>query len=287
MSQVSVVIATFERPGACERALRSALAQLPPPLEVLICDDGSSADTLCRLQELERLDRRVRVVAAPAHFGTPGPARNRGLQTAAGDWIAFLDDDDEWLPGMLSRQLRCVRAGNVDLVGANARLSDGSLYFPNASASWRPTRADVLRANPLITSTVLARRSSLLQSGGFSPHRWARGVEDYAAWLALADRGARFCVLGDVLARYESCGKDRLSGLRRQQEMRVARLFWHRWRRAPLTEGGFTAAVHKTLVAIKVAGEAGGGTRSAPATFPNSDARVAPLPQQADPSGDR
>src|SRR5436853_607913 len=83
----------------------SALAQEPAPLEVLVCDDGSSPPTLERLRALEAADPRVRVLGAAHNTGSPGAGRNRGIRAARGAWLGFLDDDDAWLPGKLARQL--------------------------------------------------------------------------------------------------------------------------------------------------------------------------------------
>lgn len=249
---VTAVITTFERPEACVRAVRSALEQVPPPREVLICDDGSSMTTLRRLEELERADSRVRLLAAPAPSGSPGPGRNRGLGSARTTWVGFLDDDDAWLPGKLARQLEWAATGQADVIGTNARRSDGSPYFPGAAPEWRPQRADLLRDNPLIVSSVLARRSVLEQAGGFPAERWARGVADYAMWLRLLDLDARFAVLGDVLVDYDDSGEDRMSSAPVRQEWAVARLFWHRWQGAPANRRALVAAARKTAAAARL-----------------------------------
>jgi teichuronic acid biosynthesis glycosyltransferase TuaG len=255
LGSVSVVIATYERPEACERAVRSALGQDPPPLEILVCDDSSSPDTVRRLRELGGINPCVRLIPATTHTGTPAPGRNRGVSASSGEWIAFLDDDDEWLPGRLARQLERAAEGNVEVLGTNARRSDGLAYFPAESGEWCPQRGDLLRDNPLIVSSVLVRRDLLIATGGSLTQRWAKGVADYAMWLALADAGARFCVLNDVLVRYESADAERISNARGRQELAVARMFWRRWARAPRETEAFRAAMAKTATALRLGGE--------------------------------
>ena len=78
--------------------MRSALAQDPAPAEVLVCDDGSPAPAAERLRALESLDGTVRDLRAERGSGGPARPRNAGLAAARGELVAFLDDDDEWLP---------------------------------------------------------------------------------------------------------------------------------------------------------------------------------------------
>jgi glycosyltransferase involved in cell wall biosynthesis len=99
---VSVVIPTRSRPELLRRSLTSVAAQTHPALDVVVVVDGPDAET-------ERLlsgwsERPLTVVVNERPLGG-GEARNVGVRTAAGDWIAFLDDDDEWLPHKLERQL--------------------------------------------------------------------------------------------------------------------------------------------------------------------------------------
>jgi glycosyltransferase involved in cell wall biosynthesis len=230
---VSVVISTFERPEACERALRSVLNQTEPPLEVLVCDNGSTDETEAHMRELERRHKRVRYLRKSSNSGTPATTRNLGIEHAQGGWIAFLDDDDEWLPDKLAAQLAILATERADAIATNALRSDGSIYFPDAQPIWRPTRLDVLKADPIIMSSALVRRELLLSAGGFPTDVRSKGFEDYAAWLELAGRGARFLVLGDALVRYEDGSSNRLSTDRTRIQMGVTRLVWKHALRTP------------------------------------------------------
>ena len=98
MVTVSAVIPTRGRPELLRRAVRSALAQTLRDIEVVVVIDGPDPVTHGVLQELAQQDSRLRVLALPSSVGG-SDARNRGVDAAAGEWIAFLDDDDEWLPG--------------------------------------------------------------------------------------------------------------------------------------------------------------------------------------------
>jgi glycosyltransferase involved in cell wall biosynthesis len=102
LSSVSVVIPTLNRPTLVARALNSVIAQTAPPSEIIVVVDGPNEQTFEVLRSSSY--SAVRVLQLPRQSGASA-ARNFGVQNARGDWIAFLDDDDEWLPHKLQRQL--------------------------------------------------------------------------------------------------------------------------------------------------------------------------------------
>ena len=102
MLTVSVVIPTLDRPHLLLRALRSVFNQTYPHIEVLVVVDRPSEETIAALGAIE--DRRLRVIFNPYPVNAAA-ARNLGADHAKGSWIAFLDDDDEWLPTKIEKQL--------------------------------------------------------------------------------------------------------------------------------------------------------------------------------------
>lgn len=100
MNRVTVVIPTYNRSRFVREAVASVLAQREVPMEVIVVDDGSTDDTASVLQAFGG----AIVSVFQAHRGVSA-ARNRGIQMAGGEWIAFLDSDDLWLPGKLKAQL--------------------------------------------------------------------------------------------------------------------------------------------------------------------------------------
>lgn len=99
---VSVVIPTRGRPELLARALRSALAQTHRDLEIVVVVDGPDPETAALLRSMN--EERIRMIENPTPLGGAA-ARNVGIREANGEWIALLDDDDEWLPAKLERQL--------------------------------------------------------------------------------------------------------------------------------------------------------------------------------------
>jgi glycosyltransferase involved in cell wall biosynthesis len=115
--RVSVIIPTYERAEATTVALRSVLAQRTAPAEVIVVDDGSS-DPYVLPADLEGA-ALVRVLRLEANMGAAA-ARNAGVAAAAGEWLAFLDSDDRWMPDKLARQAAFAEAGQSDPLTAYA-----------------------------------------------------------------------------------------------------------------------------------------------------------------------
>ncbi|WP_433082561.1 glycosyltransferase family 2 protein [Dactylosporangium sp. CA-052675] len=117
--EVSVVIPTRNRPELVVRAVRSALAQTLTDIEIVVVVDGPDPATVAALEAVG--DDRIRPVVLPESGGAPN-ARNRGVDNAQADWVAFLDDDDEWLPEKLATQLERARASGVAQPIVGSRL---------------------------------------------------------------------------------------------------------------------------------------------------------------------
>jgi glycosyltransferase involved in cell wall biosynthesis len=129
--KVSAVIPTRNRPEFVVRAVRSALAQTYTDLEVIVVVDGCDATTEKTLKQFD--DKRLRVIAVNEPVGA-AQARNIGAASANGDWIAFLDDDDEWVREKTSIQMeRAIGSSHIfPLVSAQlwARTSQYEVVWP-------------------------------------------------------------------------------------------------------------------------------------------------------------
>lgn len=106
MPKVSVIIPTYNRARYVSEAIDSVLAQTFSDYEIIVVDDGSTDNTRDVIHAYEMQKVNIRYVTQ-ANSG-PGAARNNGLRTAEGDWIAFLDSDDIWHPQKLEYQMACV-----------------------------------------------------------------------------------------------------------------------------------------------------------------------------------
>ena len=122
---VSVVIPCYNRASLIPRAVASVQAQSFQDLEIILVDDGSTDDTRGVASRLHDGDSRVRYIAHERNKGEAA-ARNTGIKAASGEFIAFLDSDDEWLSGKLTLQIETLRAlpKSVGAVSARHLLVD-------------------------------------------------------------------------------------------------------------------------------------------------------------------
>ena len=158
----SVVIPTHNRPALLLRAIDSVLTQERVADEIIVVDNGT-----LRVQA-DRLPSGVHLIEAPANIGA-SQARNIGVSAATGAFIAFLDDDDRWMPQYLAA------VAGASASHPNAGLFVGALHVELNSGTmpWKVPRAlpattSLLRRNPGVGGTNLTvRRSVFLELGGF------------------------------------------------------------------------------------------------------------------------
>ena len=216
--RVSVVIPVYDRQALGERALRSARAQDVDGMEIVLVDDGS--DPRFALPVDLAADPRVRVVRYAENRGA-GRARDAGVAAARGDWIAFLDSDDYWLPGTLAPRLemaeRAFAAMGDPLVAYAAgfvldrRLSghqDQETRIPLPSADIADFLSGCWFAHG---STALLRREAFTLVGGSDPA--LRRFEDYDWFVRFALAGGRLEVWPHVAAIVEVTKKPRVSAV--------------------------------------------------------------------------
>ncbi|MBZ0161011.1 MAG: glycosyltransferase [bacterium] len=199
--QVSVVIPTYNRAGTLGRAITSVLSQTFPDLECIVVDDGSTDQTVALVEGFQ--DPRLRLLRLPVNKGV-SHARNVGIQAARGEWIAFLDSDDEWLPQMLERlTVRLRECGDLlaTVVYCRCTVQDAL-----TARMWCQPRVvyggDVFRYllsgwHPPTPSVFLVKRTSMLEVVGFDEELPC--AEDYDLWLRLAEAHNHFAAVGERL----------------------------------------------------------------------------------------
>lgn len=201
-ADISVVIPTFNDAQRVGRAVQSVLAQTLHPREILVVDDGSTDETTAALRVF---DGQVRVIRQENKGA--GAARNTGVRAARGEWLAFLDSDDEWLSSKLQAQWDLLRQRSPDVVLVYSSMinvaSNGErgLIWPTPLAKFAGDPAVLphwaaLECFPP-TSTALALRSKLLEAGLFADH--IRTAEDLDLWVRLATLG-HFVAVTEPLA---------------------------------------------------------------------------------------
>lgn len=198
---VSVIVPTRNRGALLERALDGVLRQSWPDFEVIVVDDASTDDTAERLARCA--DPRLRVLREAQPGGGPR-ARNRAAAAARGRFLAFLDDDDEWLPEKLARQLAVFDAGPDDLGLVQtgqwvvSAVSGRVIHSVSPPAGVSPSPVDFLGEISMTTSVVMVRRDVFERVGGFDEA--LAGAQDRDLWIRLA-AVCRFDAVPDPLVR--------------------------------------------------------------------------------------
>ncbi len=202
---ISVVIPTYNRAHLVCNAVESVLGQTYSPVEIIVVDDGSTDDTQKRLA---RYDGRIQVVRK--QNAGPSAARNTGVSSSRGEYLAFLDSDDLCLPNRLVAQVEamCKAGPSVPCCLCNVlllALSGGTVR--SFDSAWiRPSLREGIWLNPLEVLTTrfamfnqgaLLRREAFARVGGFDGS--LRYLEDYDLAIRLAFIGP-WAIISDPLA---------------------------------------------------------------------------------------
>jgi glycosyltransferase involved in cell wall biosynthesis len=249
---VSVVIPTYRRPDSVLRAVASVLAQTFTHFEILVVHDGPGPETAAALKDA---DPRVRYYQLDANRG-PAAARNYGVTQARGQWIGFLDDDDEWLPRKLEVQLAAARPGEHNIILTTRSLyrhGDRSDPWPSRPLAEGEDVGDYILVRPglfsrpgiLSISTFLVPREVLARF----PLITAPDHEDWSWILKVAHEGGiRFRFVWESLVVY-TIVIDSLSRSRRLNWLES--LTWIDQHRPWLSQRAYNSFL-STKIALKV-----------------------------------
>ena len=215
---VTVVIPTYKRPAYLSRLLTSVSRQSLLPAEVVVVDDASDMDAEyleCISSFAGRLPS-ISLHKLSVNGGAPA-ARNEGIRKAGNDWIALVDDDDEWLPEKLERQWSLARVApkTVGLITSLARVTNlafdaaTDLYLGGKPEGLEITSA-ILQTNFIVSSTVLARKEALLSVGLFDES--LHSCQDWDMWTRIFMGGYSCEEVPEVLAVFHKHGGPSIGG---------------------------------------------------------------------------
>jgi teichuronic acid biosynthesis glycosyltransferase TuaG len=168
------------------RAVKSCLNQTFPVHEILVCDDGSTDDSRRKIGELN--DPRVKWLDCGRN-GRPAVPRNIGIKKSSGNWVAFLDNDDEWLPEKLETQVMLAEEFDIHFICTNAyriEADENKGAFFTAKPSQVLNFYGLVVSNSIICSSVLIRKEILLKYSFFPEEPNLKALEDYAFWLKIS-----------------------------------------------------------------------------------------------------
>lgn len=185
--KVSVVIPCFNVEAHVETAVRSALQQAHPELEVIAVDDGSTDGTRAVLERMATEHRGRMIVIGQSNRGACA-ARNAGISVSTGEWLQFLDADDALVPGKIGRQLSLAGTADAVVGSFRNRFDDGrtpTVVQPLTADPWEA----LVRTRMGTTSANLFRRAAVLQAGSWDER--LQSSQDYDLLFRLLKAGAR------------------------------------------------------------------------------------------------
>ena len=200
---VSVIIPAFNAAGYVVAALESVFAQSFTDFEIVLVNDGS-ADT----EPLEQAIRPYlsRITYLKQENRGPSAARNLGIRQARGEWLAFLDSDDAWLPHYLAEQLEFLRSDPaLDMVYCDATLEGDSRVAGKTFMQLCPSTGPVtfesllIEKTQVLTSATVVRTRNVTSAGLFDEQ--LRCAEDHDLWLRVSHAGGKIAYRRQVLLR--------------------------------------------------------------------------------------
>lgn len=182
---VTIVVPAFNRASTIEAALRSVQAQTYPNWEAIVVDDGSRDETIRTVERFAHEDARIRLIRHAENRGAQA-ARNTGIRHAQGQWVAFLDSDDRWVPLSLQLRLEEATKHHVSVVHSEAYQTreDGSTALHGVPAVEGWIYRELLCCPGPMFQCLLVTRRALQTIGGLDEQIVAHQEWDTAIRLA-------------------------------------------------------------------------------------------------------
>lgn len=210
---ISIIIPAYNAASYISETIESIKAQTYQEWELLIVDDGSTDNTKSIVNSYCEIDERIKYIYQVN--GRQGKARNNGLAHASGEYIAFIDADDLWLPEKLTTQVEQLETLGVSMVFCNTYIFSEK-FTPGAAINDTLPKLGVtvgsfsgdeglalfLVKNRVPILTVLAKRKAIMEAGGFTENRVLQNAEDYHLWVKMILQGSTLQGLDCTLAAY-------------------------------------------------------------------------------------
>lgn len=241
---ISVVIPCYNAAAFLRATIESILGQTQPVLEVIVVDDGSTDDSA---RIAESFGPPVRVISQPNQGESA--ARNRGIEAAAGDWVAFLDADDLWLPTKVERQADVIRSAPADVVcvtsdfflfgeGQKERLCSLPAHYDAPHPLREMLVGFTVHIDCAVVRRVVALRTPFPES--------ILHAEDVIFFVLLRSQG-RFLRVPEPLSRYRRHGPQQSQKPGHMLRTATSRLRWFLANKALFADGD-EAVIRTTLV---------------------------------------
>lgn len=220
---ISVIIPTHNRSDVIGRAIESVLNQTYKDVEIVIASDGSTDNTEEVVRRYQEQHSNIELISISPNKGANN-ARNEGIKASKGEYIAFLDDDDDWELDKLESQMNIFRKNqSVGLVytGINIIYVNENISYSSLSGYRGDLSKEILIKNVIgATSSVMVRKEVLDKSGYFDIKMPAK--QDYDLWIRVCQHTKVDFVVEPKLNYYNYTGSKQISGRVDRHEKAVA-----------------------------------------------------------------
>jgi len=209
MPKVSVVIPTYNRAKLLKRAIRSVLNQTYQNFEIVVVNDGSTDNTEEVVKKFQKQDERIRYIWYKENKGEAA-ARNTGIKAARGKYIASQDNDDEWLPEKLKKQIKAFQNASpkvgVVYTGFWKLQGDKKIYIPSSAIAQKEGNIynSLLKINFIGTPATLIRKECFERVGMFNER--LRNFVDWEMWLRISKHYYFKYIKESLVNAYYGCG---------------------------------------------------------------------------------
>lgn len=203
---ISIVIPTYNHAKYLKVALKSIIEQNYKNWEVIIVNNNSTDNTLAIISEFN--DSRFCVINIENH-GIIAVSKNKGIEVARAEWIAFLDSDDSWTPDKLEVVVEKINGDeSLDLIYHELKIlkENSNKLRRKKLKTWQLPKSTLksllLRGNPIANSSVVVRKYAMEQIGCFPISPSLIASEDYFSWLKLAALNKKFLLIKKPMGNY-------------------------------------------------------------------------------------
>lgn len=212
--RVSVVIGAYNCADFIEETIKSVIAQKFTDWELVIVDDGSSDNTCVKIEAVK--DSRIRLIRLTGNSGRPAVSRNTGIRASRGEFIAFLDHDDIWMPDKLQKQVAVFdKDKDAYLVYSKCIVKEGdkvTAVSPENPRAGHIFKELFLSYNMFPCSTVMIRNRKDTQPYLFNEDKELAAIEDYDLWLRIA-YSKKIAFVAEPLTIYRLHGTNTSKGI--------------------------------------------------------------------------
>lgn len=221
--KISIITPVYNAAKYLDKTYHSVISQLHKDWEWILIDDRSIDDSWSILKSFKEIDQRIKIFQNPTNSG-PSFSRNFGLNNAAGEYIAFLDADDEWFPEKLGRQLEFMIKNKLNSsCHPYLAMDESGKVIKTIDVPPKATKNDLQAFNPLATSFMMVKKEAI---GSLRFDLSLRRRQDWIFWFHLLEKSGDCLSLTETLGKYRKDSQHSIS----KNKMKMAQIQWRLYR---------------------------------------------------------